>query len=171
MTTDRFGATVLSADECWRRLRNAEVGRLAVVIGNRPDIFPVNHLVDHGTVVFRTAGGTKFAAAVLGESVAFEVDGYDPDAGEAWSVVLRGRAVEVDRLKAVFDGADMPPFPWHAAPKGRVVRIEPEDISGRRFHVVDSELGGSDPSSTAPRPRGVGPHHAGGARSGPHSRR
>jgi hypothetical protein len=28
-------------------------------------------------------------------------------------------------------------FPWHAAPKHRFVRIEPEDISGRRFEVVD----------------------------------
>jgi uncharacterized protein len=29
-------------------------------------------------------------------------------------------------------------FPWQAAPKRRFVRILPETISGRRFHVVDS---------------------------------
>ena len=70
------------------------MGRLAVSILERPDIFPVNHVVDHGRIVFRTAAGTKLAAAVLGRAVAFEVDGYDSVAGEAWSVVVKGRARE-----------------------------------------------------------------------------
>ena len=34
------------------------------------------------------------------------------------------------------DALDLPLFPWHAAPKHRFVRIEPVDISGRRFEVV-----------------------------------
>ena len=45
---------------------SAQVGRLAVSIKEQPDIFPINFVVDHGTVVFRTAEGTKLAAAVLG---------------------------------------------------------------------------------------------------------
>ena len=44
---------------------------------NQPDIFPINYVVDHGAVVFRTAEGTKLAAAVLGQGVAFEIDGYE----------------------------------------------------------------------------------------------
>ena len=117
MSTDRFGITILEANICWELLRSSEVGRLAVSLGNHPDIFPVNFIVDHGTVVFRTAEGTKLAAAVLGESVAFEVDGYDAEAGEAWSVVVKGRAVEIERMRDVFDALDLPLFPWHAAPK------------------------------------------------------
>ena len=39
----------------------------------------------------------KLAAATLGRSVAFEVDGYEPADGEAWSVVVKGRAVEIER--------------------------------------------------------------------------
>ena len=111
---------------------------MAVAFGDQPDIFPVNFVVDHGTVVFRTAEGTKLAAAVLGRGVAFEVDGYDADAGEAWSVVVKGHATEIERMQDVFDALDLPLFPWHAAPKHRFVRIEPEDISGRRFQVVDN---------------------------------
>jgi nitroimidazol reductase NimA-like FMN-containing flavoprotein (pyridoxamine 5'-phosphate oxidase superfamily) len=137
MTTDRLGGTILEANECWQLLRQTEVGRLAVSIRDLPDVFPLNFVVDHGTVVFRTAEGTKLAAAVQGRAVAFEADGYDADAGEAWSVVIKGRAVEIERMHDVFDAMDLPLFPWHASPKHRFVRIEPDDVSGRRFRVVD----------------------------------
>ena len=90
-----------------------------------------------GTVVFRTAEGTKLAASVLGRAVAFEIDGYDPEHGDAWSVVIKGQATEIERMQDVFDALDLPLFPWHASPKHRFVRIEPFDISGRRFHVTE----------------------------------
>jgi uncharacterized protein len=142
MTTDRLGTEVLDTSTCLELLRANEVGRLAVSITDHPDIFPVNYVVDRGTLVFRTAEGTKFAAAVLGRAVAFEVDGYEPQSGDAWSVVVKGTAVEIERMQDVFDAVDLPLFPWHAAPKHRFVRIEPHDISGRRFHVVDQETWG-----------------------------
>ena len=110
---------------------------MAVAITDHPDIFPINYIVDRGTVVFRTAEGTKLAAAVLGRAVAFEIDGYDPDSGEAWSVVIKGAATEIERMQDVFDALDLPLFPWHSGPKHRFVRIEPHDISGRRFRVVE----------------------------------
>ena len=131
------GMEILEPDECWRLLRTAEVGRLAVAIMNEPDIFPVNHVVDHGSVVFRTAEGTKLAAAVLGTAVAYEVDGFDSERGEAWSVVVKGTAVEIERIHELLEATDLPLFPWHASPKGRFVRIEPETVTGRRFHVLD----------------------------------
>ena len=45
----------LDESACWALLRSAEVGRLAVVVNHRPEIFPINLVVDHATVVFRTA--------------------------------------------------------------------------------------------------------------------
>jgi nitroimidazol reductase NimA-like FMN-containing flavoprotein (pyridoxamine 5'-phosphate oxidase superfamily) len=145
-----LGITILEANACWQLLRRADVGRLAVSIGDRPDIFPVNFVVDHGTIVFRTAEGTKLAAAVLGRAVAFEIDGYDADAGEAWSVVVKGEATEIERMQDVYDAVDLPLFPWHAAPKHRFVRIEPEEVSGRRFEVVAGRPASSaGPSSPA----------------------
>ena len=151
MSVDRFGAEVLETDVCWQLLRVTEVGRLAVSITEHPDIFPVNYVVDQGTVVFRTAEGTKLAAAVLGRAVAFEIDGYDPDRGDAWSVVIKGRATEIERMQDVFDALDLPLFPWHASPKHRFVRIEPFDITGRRFHVTERPA--TDARGTAPRAR------------------
>ncbi|HZB40295.1 MAG TPA: pyridoxamine 5'-phosphate oxidase family protein [Ilumatobacter sp.] len=129
--------TILELDEhqCWELLRSQEVGRLAVAIANHPDIFPINYVVDHASVVFRTAEGTKLAAAVLGESVAFETDGESD--GEAWSVVIKGRALEIERMYELFDALELPLYPWHVGPKHRFVRILPEVVTGRRFRVVD----------------------------------
>jgi hypothetical protein len=130
-------ATRLDEATCWALLRTVAVGRLAVVIGAEPQIFPINHIVDHCRIVFRTAGGTKLTAALGQGIVAFEADGLDADTGEAWSVVVKGRAVEIHDLDGLLDASLLPLAPWHGAPKHRFVRIEPVQVSGRRFMVVD----------------------------------
>ena len=138
MATDpRSGVTILEAHTCWMLLRSSEVGRLAVSVADHPDIFPINYVIDHGTIVFRTAEGTKLAAAVTCPNVAFEADGYEPEAGEAWSVVVKGRAEEIKNMYEVLGAMAFPLFPWHAGPKHRFVRIVPDDVSGRRFRIVD----------------------------------
>jgi hypothetical protein len=134
---DRLGTEVLDADECLDLLGVSDVGRLAVVVGNLPEIFPVNFIVDHGTILFRTAPGTKLAAICDGAVVAFEIDGHDVREGVAWSVVAKGTATEVRDVHERFVAADLPLFPWHADPKPRYVRISPDEISGRRFHVIE----------------------------------
>jgi uncharacterized protein len=149
MTTDHLGITVLSTNACFDLLRGQTVGRLAVSIRDHPDIFPINYVVDRGGIVFRTAEGTKLAAAVLGRGVAFEVDGLDEAAGEAWSVIVKGHAVEIDGMYDLIDALDLPLFPWHASPKHRFVRIEPVEISGRTFHVVEPSAW-TDPVRVAP---------------------
>ena len=125
----------LSSAESWTLLQEAIVGRLAVVIDDRPDIFPVNHLVDCGSVVFRTGPGAKLNAAI-GHQVAFEVDGYDLETTSAWSVVVKGKASAVNRLDDVLAVIALPPFAWHSAPKPHFIRIEPDSITGRRFEVT-----------------------------------
>jgi nitroimidazol reductase NimA-like FMN-containing flavoprotein (pyridoxamine 5'-phosphate oxidase superfamily) len=129
---------VLGAHKCWTLLRSVEVGRLAVSIADRPEILPINFISDHGTIVFRTSEGTKLAAALTARHVAFEVDGYDPDAGEAWSVVVKGDAEEIKEIPEVLEAMTFPLFPWPAGPKNRYIRIVPVDVSGRRFRVLDS---------------------------------
>jgi hypothetical protein len=117
-----------------------DLGRLAVSVAGKPEIFPVNFVVDHGTVVFRTAEGTKLAAATASPDVAFEADGHDRDAGEAWSVVVKGRAAELTHLEELLDADDLPLFPLHAFPKHRFLRIEPDDVSGRRFRTAPPDI-------------------------------
>jgi nitroimidazol reductase NimA-like FMN-containing flavoprotein (pyridoxamine 5'-phosphate oxidase superfamily) len=150
MTTEfRTGMEILEPPACWALLREAQVGRLALAIANHPDIFPINFVVDHASVVFRTAEGTKLSAAVLGRAVAFEVDGYDAESGEAWSVVVKGHARELELLQDLFEALDLPLFPWHASPKHRFVRIVPEEVTGRRFHVVEPPASGAPVTRTA----------------------
>ena len=84
----------LTAQECWDLLRSTSIGRLAVCISGRPGIFPVNFVVDEQTIVFRTAEGTKLSA-LSNVRVAFEIDDYDPDSGQAGSVIVEGRAAEI----------------------------------------------------------------------------
>jgi len=115
-------------------LRDAPVGRLAVLVDGRPDIFPVNAVVDHGTVVFRTAPGTKLAAASRAD-VAYEVDGYDVQDGAAWSVVVKGRGHVVREANEWLNAAALPIFPWQEGRKSWFVRIEPLSVTGRRFPV------------------------------------
>jgi hypothetical protein len=149
------GVTSLTAHGCWALLRHSDVGRLAVVVDGRPEIFPVNFVVDHGSVVVRTAPGTKLAAAAHGAHVAFEVDGYDAAAGEAWSVVVKGQAEHVRTIEQALDTVGLPLFPWHAAAKPCFVRIVPGEVTGRRFLVVDpAHWGPTPPTSGRQEPPG-----------------
>lgn len=137
MTIDpRNGMEILSPDECWALLDDEEVGRLAVAIGGEVDIFPLNFVVADRTIVFRTAEGSKLAEIAANARVSFEIDGYNPSTGEAWSVVLKGLAQVLQRFSDIYSAEELPLFPWNAAPKQWFVRITPRELSGRRFTVV-----------------------------------
>ena len=131
------GTERLTDDECWTLLDTTSVGRLAVDIAGKPDIFPINFVVDAKALVFRSGAGTKLAASALLHHVAFEIDGYEPQNRTAWSVVVKGRAHLVERMEEVFAADDLPLFPWVAHPKPDFVRITPDEVTGRRFHVLD----------------------------------
>ncbi|MFF0991591.1 pyridoxamine 5'-phosphate oxidase family protein [Kocuria nitroreducens] len=135
--TDGNDVEELAANSCWELLRDAGVGRLAVWVEDHPDIFPVNFVVDHGTLVFRSAEGTKIAAALTDVPVAVETDGYDESSAKAWSVVVKGRAERIQQVQELMDTLDLPLFPWQAGRKGVFVRVVPTLVTGRRFPVTD----------------------------------
>ena len=111
------------------------MGRLAVVVHGKPEIFPITHIVDHGTVVFRTAVGTKLEASV-GGPVAFEVDGVDFEKRLAWSVVVKGDAHEIHGTVEMINALTLPLSPLHPSAKPRFVRIDPTSITGREFTIT-----------------------------------
>ena len=123
--------TPLTEDTAWGYLDSAEVGRLATALGEQPDIFPVNYVVDGQSVVFRTAEGTKLAEIVLNKQVAFEADMWDEKGG--WSVVLRGKAERItdpDELERV---EKLPLRPFVDTVKTNFMRISAGKITGRYF--------------------------------------
>jgi hypothetical protein len=79
---------VLTGDECWKHLASSNIGRLAVIHGTAPEIFPLNFVPIQRTLVFRTGSGTKLRSLLEGRTVAFETDGLNVYGTEAWSVVV-----------------------------------------------------------------------------------
>ena len=122
--------------ECWELLRAATVGRLAVVIAGRPEIFPVNFVVDHGTIVFRSAPGTKLSGLRGDPAAAFEIDGHRPDTSTAWSVVVHGQLEPLISFEPVTT-QELPLYPLQAGRKSQFVRVVPDTITGRRFTTID----------------------------------
>jgi nitroimidazol reductase NimA-like FMN-containing flavoprotein (pyridoxamine 5'-phosphate oxidase superfamily) len=122
----------LGRRECVELLASQVVGRIAVVVDGRASVFPVNYVLDHGHIVFRTDEGTKLDAARAGATVTFEVDRSDPLYHTGWSVMATGP------LQAVTDRYDLervsglPVRAW-----GRTgnhwVRMPIASISGRRI--------------------------------------
>ena len=128
----------LSRDECLSLLATHEVGRLAVVEGHTPLIFPVNYALDGDAVVIRTATGTKLYAA--GRSpVAFEVDDIDRAQRTGWSVLLTGVAAEItalDRPDLVQRLQATALEPWPEGEKPNLLRLAAAEITGRRITRV-----------------------------------
>jgi uncharacterized protein len=126
----------LVAHECWELLGAAAVGRLAVVVSGRPEIFPVNYVVDHGTVVFRSAVGRKISGLHGDTAVAFEVDGHGAHDLTAWSVVIHGQLEPLVSFDPITTDV-LPLFPLQGGRKPQFVRVVPDAITGRRFRIVD----------------------------------
>ncbi|GAB3043880.1 pyridoxamine 5'-phosphate oxidase family protein [Parafrigoribacterium mesophilum] len=123
--------TVLDRDGAWKFLQTGTMGRLAVSVGGRPGIFPVNYHADDTSVLFRTAPGSKLLEVTINATVAFETDRYDTD--EGWSVVVTGTASVLDKQAEIFAAEALPLHSWVPTLKPVFVRITPIEVSGRQF--------------------------------------
>jgi uncharacterized protein len=121
--------------ECMDILAQHTIGRIAINVGGRPQIFPVNYGVGAGMIVFRTRSGTRLSYSPE-SSVAFEVDEYDASTGSGWSVMVQGIAHDVT------DAGD--DFSWaargvevHSLVPGatHMIAIEASQVTGRRFQL------------------------------------
>jgi nitroimidazol reductase NimA-like FMN-containing flavoprotein (pyridoxamine 5'-phosphate oxidase superfamily) len=119
---------------CEALLEKNHFGRIAVVSGGAPDVFPVNYVFHDGRVAIRTDPGTKLDAAALGR-VAFEIDDVDEAARTGWSVVVKGTGYDVtesmddvsEEIRRYFVDT------WVPGVRTRWIRIEPTSITGRRL--------------------------------------
>lgn len=124
----------LSVSECLELLAAKRVGRIAVSPSTGPQIFPVNFVFHHGNILFRTAPDGRLAGLVDETAVAFEADEIDDFLECGWSVLVAGRAHLVsDPLDIPRSWADRPQ-PWAEGTRTLYVRIEPNEVTGRRVH-------------------------------------
>ena len=129
----------LDPAECWELLGPVTVARLAVVVDRQPEIFPVNYVLDKGTVVFRSDVGTKVRAAIQ-DLCAMEADGYDPGTGTAWSVVVKGPARIISDPQEKKDVDALHLDPWQPGPKVHYLRLLPAVVTGRRFKTTRPDI-------------------------------
>jgi nitroimidazol reductase NimA-like FMN-containing flavoprotein (pyridoxamine 5'-phosphate oxidase superfamily) len=128
----RTGIQSLDRGECLRLLGGEEVGRLAVIAGGAPAIFPINFVLDGDNVVFRTGPGTKLDDGPRARAC-FEVDGFDRRDRTGWSVVVAGRLEEVTR----YDTATLERLqriatePWVGGNRSHWMRLVTDRLTGR----------------------------------------
>jgi nitroimidazol reductase NimA-like FMN-containing flavoprotein (pyridoxamine 5'-phosphate oxidase superfamily) len=135
---DHGGVDLLDVADCRRLLGGCEVGRLGLVDGGQPVIFPVNYAVVGDTVVFRTAEGTKLTHA-NGARACFEIDEIDAATHSGWSVLAVGRLEELGpyeddeaaHLRA------LPLSPWASGDRSHWMRLVTTRVSGRRVGGID----------------------------------
>lgn len=127
------GIELIDQDECLSLLQADVIGRLAIVDGGRPVIFPVNYVFDGEEIVIRTAPGTKLDHGTRA-TACFEIDDFDRTHRAGWSVVVTGRLEELTPYNgSLFTHAEgLPVDPWADGVKDHILRLVPATVSGRR---------------------------------------
>jgi nitroimidazol reductase NimA-like FMN-containing flavoprotein (pyridoxamine 5'-phosphate oxidase superfamily) len=119
--------------ECLRLLGTALIGRVVFTQAALPAAQPVNYLLDGEEILFRTANGSKLAAASRHHVVGFEVDEIDLASRIGWSVFGVGEAYEVVVPARLAELADRMPDPWAPAHEAHTICIPLQQLTGRRI--------------------------------------
>jgi nitroimidazol reductase NimA-like FMN-containing flavoprotein (pyridoxamine 5'-phosphate oxidase superfamily) len=126
------GLEILDELECLDLLRAVRVGRVAVCQGGIAAVLPVTYVLVGRDVFFFTGRGTKWAAALGQQTITFEVDDFDVGTESGWSVMVVGRAVAASPA-ATARAEALGLYPWAAGARHYLVRLRPDQISGRRL--------------------------------------
>jgi nitroimidazol reductase NimA-like FMN-containing flavoprotein (pyridoxamine 5'-phosphate oxidase superfamily) len=129
----------LSRQDCLRRLRSFDVGRLAVARPHEPPfVLPVNYVLDGEVIVFRTDPGQKLLVLRDHTEASFQIDEIDPFHRCGWSVLVQGHAYEALPSEV----RHLQVRPWAGGAKQRWVRLVPTRITGRAIRLPDPYVDG-----------------------------
>jgi nitroimidazol reductase NimA-like FMN-containing flavoprotein (pyridoxamine 5'-phosphate oxidase superfamily) len=128
------GLHEISEPECWKLLGSHDLGRIALLIDDWPQVFPVNYSAGEGAVLFRSAPGAK-ATHGPGSRACFEIDGWDDRAGIGWSVMVLGTIRDITDATDEQAGGLRELSPRPAAPgvRNRLLALLASRVTGRRF--------------------------------------
>lgn len=132
--SSRRGLEEMTREQCLEMLDSVHVGRIGATVEFRPFIFPVNFRLHGNKIMIRSVPGTKLDAALSGQVVAFEVDGFSQDGSSGWSVLVRGSANEVTDPEELAKADKIPihNYAFDEQPK-RIVLISTTGMSGRHY--------------------------------------
>ena len=115
-------ATILTKSECFERLGQVSLGRIATSIDALPVILPVRFMLSDESVLFPAVTGPTLDAATAGTVIAFQADAQEPFSGDFWSVLIQGIA------SSVHDGPGHSPGESH--PVGTAAGLRAETTHG-----------------------------------------
>ncbi|HET9082241.1 MAG TPA: pyridoxamine 5'-phosphate oxidase family protein [Trebonia sp.] len=127
----------LTEEQCLELITPGGIGRICYDSRFGPAVLPVNYALQDGAVVFRTAEhgaldeDLRTGIANAEYQVAFEIDSFDTDTRQGWSVLIQGPAhhvtgAEQDAVRAA--GIES----WAPGERELFLRIVPSRITGRR---------------------------------------
>ncbi len=126
----------LTREECFELLATAAVGRVGLLVGGKPEILPVNYVVEGSAIVFRTSDDSVLNQSAL-QTVAFEVDRLDETGHTGWSVMVQGVAQDVS--SAVDTTSEklrrLSLITWAPGARHRWFSIRVDAINGRRLRA------------------------------------
>jgi nitroimidazol reductase NimA-like FMN-containing flavoprotein (pyridoxamine 5'-phosphate oxidase superfamily) len=130
---------VLDEAECRRLIEPGGIGRLVFAGSYDLTVLPVNYKMHDGAILFRTveAGATdedlRTGISRAEFRVAFEVDHFDMQAREGWSVLVQGPAHHLDSDEERAEAETLGIEPWAGGEREHFIRITPVRITGRRI--------------------------------------
>ncbi len=86
----------ISREEAFEILLSQPVAHLGMVEDGEPYVTPMSYVLEGELILFRTMDGRKLRAIRSNPSVCVEVSTYDDDTGDWASVIVKGKAEEVD---------------------------------------------------------------------------
>lgn len=129
----------LDESECLRLISPGGIGRLVFAGRWGLTVLPVNYVLHDGAILFRTAEDSptdedlRSGIAHAEYRVAFEIDEFDAEAREGWSVLIQGPAHHLDsdaeRAEAIAAGVKA----WPGGQREQFLSIRPARITGRRI--------------------------------------
>ncbi|WP_017586672.1 pyridoxamine 5'-phosphate oxidase family protein [Nocardiopsis ganjiahuensis] len=133
---DRASFTVLERQTCFNLMATRDIGRVAFTIAGdpAPTVLPVNYVLVNDTIVFRST----LAGTIMRYSrgyAAFQIDHFDEERREGWSVLVSGRCRwvrDTGELERLPQGRL--PQPWAKGPRDQVLKITPGRVTGRDIH-------------------------------------
>ena len=133
---DREGLGIIGREECLRLLSAAPIGRIAVSRDALPSILPVNFVLRDEAVLFASGSGSKALAVAHGDVIAFEVDDFEVGSRTGWSVLVVGRAEEVDRREREWADVGDALQPWVGRWASYLFRLPTVRMTGRQVGLA-----------------------------------
>ena len=126
----------LRADEAWHLVRTSQLGRIATLHGNAPEIHPITYVVHGEQIFFRTGLNSRLRVDTDNGLVAFEVSWQMLN--HISSTVIRGAVTTVSNPEEANRLDAMPYLDFAPAQEYVWMTITPNEVRGRRLHVIDN---------------------------------